>query len=440
MITIKVIGFFLAIMALGLSQASGQTTEDVILPDGALARYRTPTGPLPRIASLAIHRTSDYRNHASTTQLQSRGFATLGIRTRFGNSEAAVDWELIALDIRNGIRFLKSRGIEKVFLIGHSGGGPSTSYFQAVAENGPSFCQAPAKLTQCPFTAADFLESDRADGIVFVDAHPGNPINTMRSNNGSVINEKKPFGPIDKKLDPFSVTNGFNPNVPNISPNGDSVYSDDFVEKYSKAQSRRMNDLIEQALKIKKEIERGKRDPNDNAFVFFRSSARLSDFSTGVHRGTRTPARLLRDDGTIADPQIINTVRVPDPGNKEDDASEDGTRNLTLTSFLSANAVRSKNSLEDIDWCSTNNSTICAVRVISVPILAVAAQGHYFIRDGEQIFQEAASIDKNFIVVEGMTHGLGNCTACATYHATGPYSNVPANLWNHVAAWAAARF
>jgi hypothetical protein len=425
--------FMMCLLAFTTGQVDAQTTQEVDLGDGALARYRTPAGALPRVATLAIHRTADYRNHASTTQLQSRGFATLGIRTRFGNSEAAVDWELIALDIRNGIRFLKSQGIEKVILIGHSGGGPSTSYFQAVAENGPSYCQAGRRLTKCPFTGAEFLESDKADGIVFLDAHPGNPINTMRSNNASVINEADPFGAVNESLDPFEEANGFN-------PDGDSVYSSKFVNKYAKAQSRRMNRLIKEALRIKREIDKGKRDPSDNAFVFYRSSARLSDFSTGVHRGTQNPAVLLLNDGTTAPPQIINTVRVPDPGNREDDAGDAGVRELTITSFLSANAIRSKHSLEDIDWCSSNNSTICAVRSIAAPILVIAAQGHYFIRDGEQIFEESASQDKDFIVIEGMTHGLGNCGACATFHGTGPYTNVPANLWNHVADWITDRF
>ena len=98
---------------------------------------------MSHIAFLAIHRTSDYRNiHASSTNLADRGFGTLGIRTRFGNSEAAVNFELIALDVRNGIRFLKNmKGHTRVILIGHSGGGPTTSYFQALAENGPSYCQ-----------------------------------------------------------------------------------------------------------------------------------------------------------------------------------------------------------------------------------------------------------------------------------------------------------
>ena len=37
-----------------------------------------------------------------------------------------------------------------------------------------------------------------------------------------------------------------------------------------------------------------------------------------------------------------------------------GTKVLSIRSFLSANAVRSTNSLDGIDDCSTNNATLCA--------------------------------------------------------------------------------
>jgi hypothetical protein len=437
MVRVRILSFLFAfIIVFGITNASAQlTVEEVNLGDGALARYRAPAvGAVSHIAFLAIHRTADFRNHQSTTELANRGFGTLGIRTRFGNSEAAVNWELIALDIRNGMRFLKDvKGHTHVILIGHSGGGPSTSYFQAVAENGPSYCKGRDKLTECPFTGAEFTPADRANGIVFTDAHPGNTINRLRSLNGSVVNEDQPFGPVNEKLDPFSEANGFN-------PDGDSVFSDHFVDRYSKAQSRRLNRLIREALKIKREIERGKRNPADDAFVIFRTSARLSDFSTGVHRGTLEPRKLLKNDGSIDGTQIVNTVRVPDPGNKQDDEGNAGIQNLTITSFLSASAIRSKHSLDDIDWCSSNNSTVCAVREISVPTLVMTMQGHYFIRDGEQIYEESASADKDFVVVEGAIHNLDNCPACAAFHGTGPYTNVPLNLWNYVAGWANARF
>jgi hypothetical protein len=442
--------FLLAVLAgVGTSEALAAVVSETVnlggTPQEALAVYRHRDDiPVSEFATLAIHRTSDYRNHASATNLAMRGFGTLGIRTRFGNSDAAVDFEQIALDIRNGIRFLKSKGHTKIILIGHSGGGPSTSYYQALLENGPSYCKGKNKITECPFTGDEFTSADKADGIVFVDAHPGVGVNQLRSLNASVNNDDQPFGPaFNKTLDPFDPGHGYNGLPPVHEPDGDSTYSDHFVEKYTQGQSGRMNRLIKEALQIKQKIARGQidtADPNDltqHPFPIYRANARLVQLSTAVQCCTQQPARLLLNDGTIAPPQIVHTVRVPQPDIKEDDEDQNTFENLSITSFLSANAIRSKNSLDEskIDWCSTNNSTPCAVAQISVPTLVMAMQGHYFIRDGEYIYESAASVDKEFLVVEGATHGLGNCSACAAYHNTGPYTNVSSNLWDYVAAW-----
>jgi hypothetical protein len=200
-----------------------------------------------------------------------------------------------------------------------------------------------------------------------------------------------------------------------------------------------MNDLIDQALQMRADIEAGKSLPTgDDAFIVYRDSARLSDFSTGVWRGTLKPAKLLKNDGTVDASNIVNTVRVPDPGNKETDESFSGTLFLTLTSFLSANAIRAWNSLNGIDWCSSNNSTPCAVASFSpsFPVLVMSMQGHYFIRDGEFIYDSSVSTDKDFVVVAGATHGVGVCNACATYHGTGPYNNARLNAFNYIRDWA----
>ena len=108
---------------------------------------------------------------------------------------------------------------------------------------------------------------------------------------------------------------------------------------------------------------------------------------------------------------------------------------LSVRSFLSVRAIRSNDSLDNVDWCSSNHSTPCNLQNVSIPLLVMAMGGHYFIRDSEIFFDMAASTDKEFVVVEGATHGLGNCTACAAFHGTGPYTNVPLNLWNYVANW-----
>jgi hypothetical protein len=197
-----------------------------------------------------------------------------------------------------------------------------------------------------------FTAADKADGIIFMDAHPGNPINTLRSLNAAVRNEEA-NSPLDRGLDPFNVSNGFN-------PSGDSVYSLAFQSRYFKAQSQRMNALIDKALAMRSRMQNGGFNPSDNDdFMIYRDSARLSDFSTGVHRGTLQARKLLKDNGSVVT-QIVNTVRVSNPGNKETDESFSGAADLTVTAFLTANAIRSTHSLDGIDWCSSNNSTICA--------------------------------------------------------------------------------
>jgi len=449
-----IFSFLFALMtAIGTTEAvAALQVVDVDLggtPEHALGRYRYRDDlPFSPIVTLAIHRTSDYRNHASTTNLANRGFATFGMRTRFGSSDTAIDFEQLALDIRNGIRFLKSKGHTKIILIGHSGGGPSTSYYQALLENGPSYCQGANKITECPFTGAEFTPADKADGIVFLDAHLG--VNQLRSINGSIVNEDQPFGPaFNKTLDPFDPAHGYNGLPPVHEPDGDSTYSDDFVDRYAQAQSRRMNGLIKEAQLITKKIALGlieTANPNDltqHPFPIFRANARLVQLSTAVQCCTQHPTRLLQDStGTLSAPAIIHTVRVPEPEIKDDDEDETVFENRSITSFLSANAFRSKHSLDEsqIDWCSTNNSTPCAAMQIHVPTLVMAMQGHYFIRDGEFVYESSASLDKQFVIVEGATHGLGNCTACATYHGHAPYTNVPLHLWDYVRDWANARF
>jgi pimeloyl-ACP methyl ester carboxylesterase len=405
-------------------------------PGGGQGLYWVPSsGPISHIAFLAIHRTGDFLSHVSTQELPQRGFSVLGMNSRFKNNEADVNWELIALDVRAGVRFLRSQpGITRVILIGHSGGGPTTSYYQAVAENGPSYCQGPNKLSECSSSQlGGFEPADKADGIVFMDAHPSNTITTLRALNAAVNKEDRPDH-LDKHLDPFNPKNGFN-------PDGDSIFSNEFVEEYSIAQSRRMNNLIADALHIRASIEAGNHVPtDDDGFVFYRTAARLSNFSTGVHCCTLQPRKLLKNDGTIDASQIVRTVRAPDPGVREEDASFGGTKFLTLTSFLSANAIRSTHSLDDIDWCSSNNSVPCAVPRISVPILVMAMQGHYFIRDGEHIYESAASLDKDFVVVQGANHGLGPCTPCSELHGGADFSNARTNLFNYVRDWVSGRF
>jgi hypothetical protein len=400
------------------------------------ALYKPDAGPLPHIGILAIHRTSNFMGYLGCTELSKRGFLVLCMNPRFDNNEAAVRWEDIALDVRSGVSFLRRQpGIAKVVLWGFSGGGPTTTFYQAVAENGPSYCQGPGKLIEC---GDDLAGLPPADALVLVDAHPGNSVNGLRSLNAAVTNDQAIFNDnqrarIDPDLDPFNPRNGY-------TPKGESTYSEPFKKRYFAAQAARMTRLIDLALAKSSAMKKGvSAYPDDDAFIVVKgSTGRLLEMDSSIHHGTVRPQKLLKNDGTVVR-QIVESVRQPNPGLADQDRTfNGGARLLTIRSFLSANAIRAADSMDDIDWCSSNNSTPCALRAISIPLLVTAMGGHYFIRDNEIHYDVAKSKDKDFVIIEGATHGQTPCVPCE--RSPGQYSNTVKNFFDYVGNWINKRF
>ena len=64
--------------------------------------------------------------------------------------------------------------------------------------------------------------------------------------------------------------------------------------------------------------------------------------------------------------------------------------------------------------------------------------GFYFVRDNEIHYEMAASTDKDFIVIDGASHGISPCKECET--TPGQYSNTVKNLFDYMAAWINKRF
>ena len=392
--------------------------------------YRPDDGPAPRVGILNMHRTGNVLAQNVNTELARRGFLVLAMNGRFDNNDATVKYEELALDVKSGVEFLRKQpGITKVLLFGGSDGGATMTFYQAVAEKGPAYCQGLGKLSQCGNELAGLPP---ADGIILRDPPPANSITALRSLNPAVVNDADPHQ-INPELDPFNPQNGFN-------PNGSSNYSEEFKQKYFKAQASRMNRLIETALGKLERMKQGEGVfPDDDVFLVVRGDeARLMELDVRIHHSTVEPRKLLNNDGTVVT-QIVESVRQPVLGGVERNATFNGGAHLlTVRSFLSANAIRANDSMDGIDWCSSNNSVPCAVQNISVPILITAMQAHYFMRDNEIHYELAASEDKDFIVIEGATHGTTPCTACET--SPGQYSNTMRNFSDYVEDWINARF
>ncbi|HZZ94212.1 MAG TPA: hypothetical protein VFE23_16750 [Usitatibacter sp.] len=405
-------------------QFSGAAKGALYYPDPALF-------PHPHVAVIAMHRNSNYLNHISTKELPKRGFVVLGMNPRCDNNEAAcAPWENNALDVKQGVNYLRGlSGITKVILLGHSGGGPTMAFYEAVAEDGVAICQTPNKLMQCSSSLAGL---PKADGVILMDAHPGNGINAVRSisanvtNDTAVLNQNRTPS-TNPNLDAFDARNGW------VAGTG-THYSEDFKTKYFQAQSSRMNYLISVAQDRLAQLA-----PGDDApfIVPLADNARLSQIDLSIHHGTLLPRKLLKNDYTVESRFPVVSVR-PVSLSPGDEQGFGSSMFLTLKSFLSVRAVRSTNSFFDVDFCSSNNSTPCNLQQLTAPLLVTTMGGHYFIRDAEQYFDMAASPDKDFYVIEGATHGGTECTACET--TPGQYNNATKNLFDLMRDWMNARF
>jgi hypothetical protein len=435
--------FTAATLAVGRPSAIAQVTptnqpQYLVLGQARAMYYRPASGPAPHVAFLAVHRTSDYLQHPSCLELPQRGFAALCMNTRYINNEFAVDWDRMAIDVKGAVEFLRKQpGIDTIVFFAHSGGGPTLSFYQAVAENGVKFCQDPRKIWPC---RDDLANLPKADAIVFADAHPGAPTILLRSLNPAVIDEKA--NTFDPSLDPYDPRNGYN-------PTGVSTYAPEFQKRYYAAQSRRMNRLVDQALDREAAIKAGKGPFPDNDIFLIPNggnpgagaggNSQLQGLDTNLDlRSTSVPRKLLKNDGSIVE-QVVHSVGPPDLDAKKATSGFDtGAKLLSLTSFLSTQAIRSTNSKDGIDICSSNVSTACAVQSISVPIMFAGMGAHYFIRDSEDEFMAAKSADKDLVYIEGALHGFAPCPNCGVPAST--YANSQKNLFDYVAAWTNKRF
>ena len=432
----------LAFLCANPAQSFAQSHPEYIpLPRIQAALYKPDAGPAPHVAFLVAHRTANNLNNIACTELAKRGFMVLCFNTRFINNEAQVRWEETPLDVKAAVDFVRKQpGITKVILLGHSGGSPLMSLYEAIAENGVAYCQKPERIVKCGNNVGGLTP---VDGIVFPDAHPGNPVQALRDLNPSVVMGEDGKITVIPELDPFSAANGFN-------PNGTSHYSKEFITRYYAAQSKAMNDRVAKVLAAQEQIAKGNYRYSDDDIVVIPGGGNPGAGAGGDGKliamdpeitelmSTKQPRKLLKNDGTIVT-QVVKSVAVADPINAKTNRQFDtGTKVFTFKSFLSANATRSTNAIDGIEDCSSNNSTVCAVQSIHVPVLVAAMGGYHFVRDQEVIYEKSASADKDYVVIEGALHGYTPCKACEK--TPGQYSNTVKNLFDYIAAWTNKRF
>lgn len=218
------------------SNPPGAGVEPVLLtaPDHRQSSglWWTPPGnPLPRVAVLAMHPRVDFSRHYTFPRLLAAGIGCLGANTRNPNNDVDTVHEEIVLDVAAAIAFLRERGVEKIVLVGNSGGGSLFALYQQQARCAPAqrIARTPAG-TPCRLPK---LELPPADALVLLSAHKGEGRIMNECIDPSVVDERDPLA-IDAELDLYAARNGFRP------PPTWSEYAPDFVARYRAAQIERV--------------------------------------------------------------------------------------------------------------------------------------------------------------------------------------------------------
>jgi len=173
----------------------------------------------PRTAFIATHYNVDFSEHYLAPLMVERGFGFLGWNTRYRGNEPWFILEHALLDIAAGVDWLKQRGVERVVLLGNSGGGSLMAAYQSQASEPNIGAVADMRLPE------GLQDLPAADLYVSLNAHGGRPEVLTDWMDPSVTDETDPLS-VDESLNMYNPDNG-------------PPYAPAFIRQYRDAQAAR---------------------------------------------------------------------------------------------------------------------------------------------------------------------------------------------------------
>jgi len=285
-------------------------------------------------AFLILHPTSDWRNHFILARMAERGFASLGLATRFTTRETELILEETLLDMAAAVNFLRARGYRRVFGIGSSGGAELIAGYQSEAIQ-PAITGTP--LGDPP----DLTKANLSplDGLVFINPHMGRPFSMTRSLDPSVGGENG--------NDPLQ----YDPSLDMYHPDNKPPFSVEFKTRYEAAQIERNHKITRWCLDMVKKVERvGHPAMKDFVFIVHRTSAALHIYDRSLSPTDRSGKTIWDED-----PFEANYTAGPLRGNKT------RLRVMTLRSWLSQRGLATSHFdvLKHAQNCHAPSLVIC---------------------------------------------------------------------------------
>lgn len=392
--------------------------------------YKTETG------IVLMHSDDDYFEFPPAKALAERGYTVIAAHVT--RPSASLDRKLE--ELASVIEYIRTYpDIEKVLLLGHSGGATLMSAYQKIAENGGDSCRGKEKI----IALDPIKELKPADGIMLLDSNFGNGVMTLLSLDPAIIDETNGVHR-NKKLDLFERENGYDPEQ--------CHYTQEFMDTYRKAQARRMNQLIHYAKERVKIIEKGEGCFLDDEPMVIPGAlqyAPMNKLFPQIPRffsHTREKWPLIHADGTITVEQIP-CLRKMRPGLSTSSYCENGAFLTTVKAFLKSNAVQvdenaftyDESRLYGIDWKSSYCCTPGNAADIKVPMLLMGMTGSYEYIAAEHIYFQAQKCkDKVLAFVEGASHNFTAERECEAYQ--GQYGDTVKTCFDYVDKWICERF
>lgn len=385
-----------------------------------------------RIAVLVMHSDEDYLLWPTGPELAQRGYTVLNANVM--NKEGIIFSQIEKMQsVKAAVQYLRSLPqIEKIVLMGHSGGGTLMSAYQAIAENGPEVFQGPEKIF--PYPSNETLPP--ADGVMLLDSNWGNAVMQLLSLDPAVEDEHSGML-INEELNLFNPANGFNENG--------SVYSKKFIRTFQKAQSLRNIYLLEYALNRLMKIEAGEGNYTDDEPLIIPGSAQVflnnKLYAQDIRLMSRTqrPYLLLHPDGSRTT-EIIHSLRGPENPTSLTHSFWEGARFLSVKTYLNSYAVRTSDDygfdedhLWGVEWESTYNCPPGNVAHIKSPLLVMGMTAGWEFLASETIYDMAASEDKTIAFVEGATHKFTPAKHLEAYE--GQFGDTMKTLHDYLDEW-----
>ena len=311
-------------------------------PDGASVRHlqiatadhRFVTGlwwthaerPPPTTAAVLMHPRVDFSRHYVIPRLIEAGYGVLAANSRTPNNDLTTVHEEIILDLGGCIDVLKSRhGVERVVLVGNSGGGSLSALYQSQATRAPA-----ERIAVTPggrATALPTVEMEPADALVLISCHKGQGMVMNECIDPAVVDESDPHRS-DPELDMYATANGFRP------PPEWCEYEAEFVTRYRAAQLARVQRLDERARELIADGSRAsavladpefaaasfdqehalrRREAHEPIMTIYRTMANLHYVDRHLDPSARDYGSLLSDRPDLMNQQILGFGRLCTP-------------------------------------------------------------------------------------------------------------------------------